>query len=150
MAARMQIHIDAAKAMLDALVDLLDAGAGAGTLEIWEAVAGANPPAQCETVISDDDTNYKLLAVLTLSDPAFGAASDNGTSARATASAITQDSSANKTGTAEFFRAKDSNGKVIIQGNCGTSAADLIMPTTSITATQPVQVSSWTIDLSEG
>lgn len=150
MAARMQIHIDAAKAMLDALVDLLDAGAGPGTLEIWEAVAGANPPAQCETVISDDDTNYKLLGVLTLTDPAFGAAADNGTSARATAASITQDSSANKTGTAEFFRAKDSNGKVIIQGNCGTSGSDLIMPTTSIVATQPIQISSWVIDLSEG
>lgn len=150
MTARCQVHIDAAKAAVDAVVDLLDAGAGAATIEIWEAVAGANPPAQCETSISDDDTNYKLLAVLTCSDPAFGSAADAGTTATATASSITSDSSANKTGTAEFFRAKDSNGRVILQGSCGTSAADLVMPTVSITAGQPVQITSWTVSMSEG
>lgn len=133
-------------AACDAIVDLLDAGASAGTLEVWEAVAGTNPPAAPTTAISDDDTNYKLLAVLTWSDPAFGSAS-NGT---ATASAITQDSSVNKSGTAEFWRAKDSDGVVRLQGSCGTSGADLNFNTTAFVQGGVCQVSSFTVTIPAG
>jgi hypothetical protein len=137
----MQISVAARNAACDAIVDLLDAGSGAATLEIWEAVAGANPPALPTTTISDDDTNYKLLAVLTFSDPAFGSAA-NGV---ATASSITQDSSVNKSGTAEFWRAKDSDGTCRLQGSCGTSGADLNFNTVTFVAGGTCQVSSFTV-----
>ncbi len=142
----MQISTAARNAACDAIVDLIDGGSGAGTLEIWEAVAGSNPPATPATSISDDDTNYKLLAVLTFSDPAFGAAS-LGT---ATASAITQDSSVNKSGTAEFWRAKDSSGTVVLQGSCGTSGADLNFNTTTFVQGGTCQVTSFTVTVPAG
>lgn len=63
-----------------------------------------------------------------------------------TLNAITQDSSADATGTATFFRILKSDGTtVVMQGTVGTSGADLNLVTTSITATQPVQITSWTI-----
>jgi hypothetical protein len=63
-----------------------------------------------------------------------------------TLNAITQDSSANATGTATWFRNTASNGTtVVMDGNCGTSGSDLNLVTTSIVATQPVQVSSFVI-----
>lgn len=39
---------------------------------------------------------------------------------------------------------KDSNGTVIFQGSVGTTGTDMILVTTSITATQPVQITSFT------
>lgn len=136
----MKISTAARNAACDAVVDLLDAGSGAATLEIWEAVAGPIPT-NATDVISDDDTNYKKLADLTFSDPAFGSAS----SGTATASAITQDSSVNKSGTAEFWRAKDSNGVVVLQGSVGTSGADLNFNTTTFVSGGTCQVSSFTV-----
>lgn len=137
----MKINTAARNAACDAVVDLLDAGSGAGTLEVWEATGGTNPPAATSTTIADDDTNYKLLAVLTLGDPAFGSAS----SGTATANSITQDSSVNKSGTAEFWRMKDSDGNVVLQGSCGTSGADLNFNTVTFVQGGTCQVSSFTV-----
>ena len=140
----------AAIAACDAVVDLIDGGASAGTLQIWEAVAGA-VPTDLSTAISDDDTNYKLLAELTLSDPAFGNAADAAPGGRATASAITDDSSANKTGTAEFFRAIDSDSNVVIQGTVTATGGggDLELSSASIASGQTVSVTSWTVTVPE-
>lgn len=114
-------------------MDSLDAGSGAGFLDIYDGSKPAGPG----TAVSDQT----LLAHLTFSDPAFGAAS-NGV---ATASAITQDSSANATGTATWFRATDSDGNAKFDGTVGTSGCDLNLVTDDIVATQPVQVSSFTV-----
>lgn len=65
-------------ALCNALVDAIDAGAGAGTLEIR---TGAAPAAT-----TDADTGT-LLATLTFSDPAYG----NAAAGVAQESAITQD-----------------------------------------------------------
>ena len=62
-----------------------------------------------------------------------------------TLNAITQDSSANATGTATWFRITTSGGTAQVDGNVGTSGSDLNLTTTSIVATQPVSVSSFTI-----
>jgi hypothetical protein len=62
-----------------------------------------------------------------------------------TLNAITQDSSANATGTAAFFRITTSGGTAIVQGTVGTSGADLNLNTTSIVINGPVAVSSFTI-----
>lgn len=128
----------AASAAADAVVDLCDAGAGAATLRIYDGT----PPATADTALSGNT----LLAQLTMSDPAFGAAS-NGV---ATASAITSDSSADATGTASFFRILDSNAVVIIQGTVGTATADLVLNTTSIVAGATVSVTSLTYTQPKG
>lgn len=62
-----------------------------------------------------------------------------------TLNAITQDSSADSTGTASWFRLLTSAASAQIDGNCGTSGSDLNLTTLSIVATQPVSVSSFTI-----
>ena len=62
-----------------------------------------------------------------------------------TLNAITQDSSANATGTATWFRLTTSGGTAVVDGNVGTSGSDLNLTTTSIVSTQPVSVSSFTI-----
>jgi hypothetical protein len=63
-----------------------------------------------------------------------------------TANAITQDASANATGTATWFRIVQSDGSTfVLDGNVGTSGSDLNLTTTSIVATQPVSVTSFVI-----
>ena len=62
-----------------------------------------------------------------------------------TLNAITQDSSANATGTATWFRITTSGGTAVVDGSVGTSGSDLNLTTTSIVSTQPVSVSSFTI-----
>lgn len=63
-----------------------------------------------------------------------------------TLNAITQDSSADATGTATWFRIVKADGTTfILDGNVGTSGSDLNLTTTSIVATQPVSVTSFVI-----
>lgn len=63
-----------------------------------------------------------------------------------TLNAITQDSSANATGTATWFRIVKADGTTfILDGNIGTSGSDLNLTTTSIVITQPVSVTSFVI-----
>lgn len=82
-----------------------------------------------------------LLAELALSATAAGAASGG----VLTFSSITQDASANATGTATWFRMVTSGGTFVVDGNVGTSGSDLNLTTTSIVATQPVSISSCVI-----
>lgn len=115
---------------LDDVNTLINAGAGAGLIRIYD---GTRP--------ATGGTATTLLAELTCSDPA-GAAASGGVF---TFSAITQDSSANATGTATWFRIVDSNGTFVLDGNVSTSGSDLNLTSTSITATEPVSISSATI-----
>lgn len=133
----------AAKAACDAIVDLLDGGSGAGTLKIYTGT----PPADADTAASGT-----LLATLTLSDPAFGAAADANPGGRATASTITGDTSADNTVTAGYFRALDSNGVCIIQGTVTATSGggDLELNSTSINSGVAVNVTSWTFTVPEG
>ena len=62
-----------------------------------------------------------------------------------TLNAITGDLSANATGTATWFRILTSGGVAQIDGSVGTSGSDLNLTTTSIVATQPVNITSFTI-----
>src|SRR3990167_9793896 len=132
MAADPRITNAVASAACDAIVDLIDAGAGAGTLKFYTATI----PTNADTALGAQT----LLATLTFSDPAFGAAS-NGV---APASAITSDPAANATGTATWFRVVTSAGTAIFDGTVGTSGADLNLNTTSIVAGAEVSVSAFT------
>lgn len=63
-----------------------------------------------------------------------------------TLNAITQDSSADATGTATWFRIVQSDGTThVLDGNVGTSGSDLNLNTTSIVAGAAVSVTSFTI-----
>jgi hypothetical protein len=87
-------------------------------------------------------TATTLLAELTCGTP-FAAGASGGV---LTLGAITQDTSANATGTATWFRIVKADGTThVLDGNVGTSGSDLNLTTTSIVATQPVSVSSFTI-----
>lgn len=79
-----------------------------------------------------------LLAQLALSATAAPAAA----AGVLTFNAITQDSSADATGTATWFRITTSAGTFVIDGSVSTSGSDLNLTTTSIVITQPVSCSS--------
>lgn len=86
-------------------------------------------------------TATTLLAELALSATAAPGAA----SGVLTFSSITQDSSANATGTATWFRIVTSGGTFVVDGSVGTSGSDLNLTTTSIVSGQPVSVTSFTI-----
>lgn len=114
---------------LDEITALVDAGAGAGTLTLYSGTRPATGGAVTTEV-----------ATLTFSDPAFPAASGGSVSA----SAITDDASATG-GTATWFRVADSTGAAVMDGDVGTSGADLNLNSTTIAAASTVSVSSFTI-----
>lgn len=121
--------------MLDALRALMDAGAGAATLKLYD---GAQP-ANANTALAGNT----LLATLTFSNPAAGGAA----AGVLTFDTITEDSSADATGTATFGRIQDSDGNVIFDGNLGTSDAMIILNTAAIVAGGPVRITSFTITI---
>lgn len=110
-------------ARMNLVKDDIDSGSGAGTLEICSASYAA------------------VLATLTLSDPCGSVSGDT-----LTFSAITQDSSADATGTAAVARIKNSSGTVIVQDlTVGTSGSNINLNTTSIVAGDIVQITSATL-----
>lgn len=115
---------------MDEITALIDAGAGAGLLRIYDGTRAAN----ADTAVGAQ----VLLAELTMGDPSFPAASGG----QITANAITDDTSADNTGTATWFRIVDSNGNAVVDGDVGTSGSDLNLSTTSITAGVTVSVTS--------
>ncbi len=123
-----------ANAAADAVCALLNSG----FIDIYD---GAQP-ATADTAI----TTQVKLARLTFGATAFAAA----IAGVATANAITSDSSADATGTASWFRACKSDGSAIFDGSVGTSSANLVLSTTSITAGAVVGVSSCTYTQSKG
>lgn len=116
----------------DAIVDDIDAGAGAGTIAVR---TGTQP-----TNVGDADTGT-LLGTLTFSDPAFGASS-TGT---ATASAITSDTNADASGTAGHFRIKDSDSNIHSDGTCGQGSGDMNFDNNVIVIGGTIAVSSMTV-----
>ena len=113
--------------------DAVTVRANNGRLRIYGGTATAN----AEAALSGNT----LLADLTLSAIAFGAAV-NGV---ATANAITADSSADATDTATFFRVVESDlTTVVFQGTAGTSGAELNLSSVSVIAGGPVSVTALT------
>lgn len=87
-------------------------------------------------------TPTTLLAELTCGSP-FAAGASGGV---LTANAITQDSSANASGTATWFRIVKADGTTfVLDGNVGTSGSDLNLNTTTITIALPVGVTNFVI-----
>jgi hypothetical protein len=116
--------------MLDEITPLVDAGAGAGFLRIYQGTRPATGGAATT-----------LLAELTMSDPAFLAAA----AGVVTADTITDDPSANAADTATWFRITDSDGNAVYDGDVGTGGSDLNLNTTTISVGLNVAVTSLTI-----
>lgn len=142
-AANPNISIESCLAALNAIVDSVDEGSTAATIRIRTGTQPADPDA------TEDGT---LLATLTMSDPAFGAAADDSPGGLATADTITDDSSADATNTATYFRigATGTGADDHIDGSVGTSDADLIVNTTSFVSGAVISISSLTVALSQG
>lgn len=135
MANAFKITNAAANAEVNALTALLNSG--------FIRIYSGTQPATADTALSGNT----LLASLPLSATAFGSAV-NGV---ATANAITDDTAADATGTASFFRAFQSNGTTAVcDGSVGTANADMIINSTAIQAGALVEVNSWTITQGKG
>lgn len=121
------LSTSARNAACDGVVDRVDVGSGdaTGDTGIYTSAFGT------------------LLALMLFSNPAFGAAS----SGTATASAITDDSSADATGTAAVGRVRDRDNATCWEYTVGTSGADLNLNTTSITAGDRVSITSFTVTM---
>lgn len=119
-------------AACDAIVNLIDAGAGAGTIQIR---TGAQP-----TNVADAASGT-LLGTLTFSDPAFGAAS-NGV---ATASAITSDTTADASGEVGYARILDSNGTIVADCTCAQGSGDINFNEGTVVAGGTLAISSMTV-----
>jgi hypothetical protein len=113
----------ARNAACNAVVDLIDAGSGAGTL-VFETSGDVE------------------VATLTFSDPAFGNAS-NGT---ATASAITSDTNATG-GTVAQASAYDSDSNKVMELTVNTSGADINLSSLTVGAGDTVACTSLTVTM---
>lgn len=116
--------------MLDEITALIDAGGTGGLIRIYD---GTRP--------ATGGTATTLLAELVASATSSPAAA----SGVLTFSTITDDSSANATGTLTWYRIVDSTGTFVYDGTAGTSGTDLVMDSASITSGQVISISSMTI-----
>lgn len=134
MASNFKISTSARNGACNGIVDLLDAGAGAGTIGIRTGV----PP----TNVADANSGT-LLGTLTFSDPAFG----NSATGVATASAITSDTNADASGEAGHFRCYDSDANTIFQGTAGVSGdtPDMVFDNDVIVAGGTIAITSMTV-----
>lgn len=107
-----------------------------GYLRVYEN-GGANP-ANADAALG----GATLLAELTFGSPATGAAA----AGTVTANPINADPSANASGTAHFYRTFNALDEVVEQGAVGLSGsgAEMIVPTTTVTAGIEFQVTSYT------
>jgi hypothetical protein len=93
-----------------------------------------------------------LLFTLVMSDPAFGAAADVTPGGRVTASAITDDTSADATNTLGWCRcaATGTGADDVVDGEAGVSGSDFNFNTVAITAGSTVSMTSFTITVPQG
>jgi len=124
-------------AKADAITTEMDAGTAA-IIEIYDST-GTGRPATGGAV-----TTQVLLATLTFSAASFAAAA----SGVIVGAAITDDSAADATGTATWFRVlTQSAGTHIMDGDVGTSGSDLNLNTVSIVIGATVSITQFDITI---
>lgn len=126
-------------AACDAVVDLLDAGSGAGTLKLY---TGGQPAS------ANDAASGTLLATITLSDPAFGAASTG----VATMAGTPLSGTGVAAGTAGWARFADSTGATVLDGAVTATGGggQVELATTTISVGVTVQITSGTVTMPAG
>jgi hypothetical protein len=129
----------ARNAATNAVVDLLDAGSGAGVVEIR---SGSQP------ATAQDAATGTLLATVTLSDPAFGSSS-TGTASLA---GVPLSGAGVANGTAGWARFKDSDGNVVMDGSVTATGGggQIELATTTISTGLTVQITSLTYSTPAG
>lgn len=122
-----------------AIQTAIDAGAAGGTINFYTGTIPATP----ETGI----TSQTLLGTCT-----FAVTSGSVSAGVFTASAITQDSAADATGTATWARLKDSNSNPVFDCDVTTTGGGgtIQMVTTSIVVGGPIAFTSFTITMPPG
>lgn len=128
----------ARNAACDAVADLVDAGVGAGTIDVR---VGSQPAS------ANDAPTGTLLATFTLNDPAFGAAAAGVATLDVTPALTTNGLD---DGVAGWFRMKDSAGATVLDGAVATSGAQLNLNTTTISTGVGVEITSGTIAMPAG
>lgn len=126
-----------ASAACDAVVDLIDAGAGAGYVKIYPGTQ----PTDAGTATGETE-----LVQITLNDQAFGSAS-NGVATADVDPALSGTATAG--GTAAWFRVFDSTGTAVMDGDVGTTGSDMNINNTSISLGQTVSITSWTVTMAK-
>lgn len=122
-------------AVRNARLDAIVSYAGASPIV---RIYDGTPPADANAALSGNNVLAELACSATLAPAA--------SSGTLTLSSITQDSSANASGTASFYRWLRSDGTTVIkQGTVGTSGADLNLNTVAIVVGGPVSITSWTV-----
>lgn len=129
MALNLKYAVAAKNAKLDALTTQIGASA---LLRIYDGTQPTNP---------DTAIGAQVLLAELVCNATFAAAASGGV---LTANAIANDSSANATGTASWFRLTTSGGTAKVDGTVGTSGTDMIIDNVSITAGQVVSCTSLT------
>lgn len=129
-----------------AALDAIAAQCNSGTLKIYDGTQ----PTDAETAV----TTQNVLASLTLNATAFAASVVTGAAGSrvgtATANAITDDTSADATGTATWFRVTKSGGaQACFDGSVAAvgGTADLLLASVSIVAGEDVGITSFTIKM---
>ncbi len=140
------VSIAFAQAGLDASLDLLDEGSLGAVIQGWTGAQPVDPNA------ADAGT---ILFPATCSTTAFGASTDNTPGALGTAATITDDTSADNTGTVLYCRGSSSNvaDTVLnshIDGEAGTSGADFNFNTVAIVSGATVSFTGWTVTQPQG
>jgi len=118
----------------NSLLDTYGALFNTGTLKIYK-VGNDGVPANADAALGD----ATLLGTLTFGATAFASA-DAGSMA---ANAITQDSAADASGTAAFYRCFKSDSSIIEQGLVSATSGELVLNTVTIVEGGPIQVTSF-------
>jgi hypothetical protein len=130
-------NVTLAAATANSIADAVAARCDGGTIQIRD---GAQP------ATADTAASGTLLATCAFGSPAFLPA----VAGVATAHAITQDASADASGTAAWFRILDSTGATVMDGTVGVgSNFDCNVVTTAVVAAAPFPISSMTITAPE-
>lgn len=114
----------ALNAACDAVVDLVDVGAGTATVVFWAGGVGS-----------------ATLRTFDLADPAFGAASSGSAALLGVPLSDTDAAS----GTVNAFSVEDQDGTEVWRGTVGTSGTDIIIDSTTIASGQAVNLNSLTL-----
>jgi hypothetical protein len=127
-------------AVAGAMADAFTTAADAGTAAVIEFRTGSQP------ADADSAVTGTLLGTVTFSATSFGGFSDAAPGALITANAITDDSSADATGTAGYWvMLTQTSGTVLAMGSIGTSGADINMNTLAFTSGSTISLTSFTM-----
>lgn len=122
-------------ARLDLITTAIDAGAGAGTILMYDGTRPATGAAI---------TSQTLLAEPVFNDPSFAAATSG--SITADVAPAVEDTAADAAGTLSWFRIEDSNGLFVMDGDIGTSGSDLNVNTLTTSIGVNVEITSFVIN----